>query len=189
MEKVKRKKFFGESHWWAEHFLSPTKWWGGVRGPSSGQAWKEKLQGDPTLREPEFCTLKLWKTHWPGNWFQGWETQGSGSWGCQARQQDKKVGTTLEASYAFTYGWTKGQMSKKTGLWLERATRAGSPPFGMARICEFPWVQQIPGKVIMLEEPPWCDFSRNRTDFQGKRTPVMPAVRGCGMHFQAQELR
>lgn len=45
MAKVKRKKFFGESCWRDEDFLTPTTM-AEAKGSSSVQSWKEELQGD-----------------------------------------------------------------------------------------------------------------------------------------------
>jgi len=49
MEKVKRKKFFGESHWCAEHFLSPhpTTMAVGVGDLPQGKPGKRNFKGAP----------------------------------------------------------------------------------------------------------------------------------------------
>lgn len=98
------------------------------------------------------------------------------------------MGPTPGAGHTLTNGRTKGQTSKKTAV-AGVAGRAGGPPSGMARLCEFPRGQGLPGKVVMLEETPWCDFSQKRTGLQGRIAPGIPAVRGHGMHVQGHELR
>lgn len=136
--KVKRKKFFGGSHWWAEHFLSPTT----VAG-SEGAFLRASLEREAS-REPH--TQRIWLAYPKALERLAWQLI--------PRRRNSRVqklrllGQTAGQEWGpcwkqamLSLAGGEGQMSKKASLWLELAVRPGSPPFGMARICEFPRVQ------------------------------------------------